>query len=72
MPDQDAVRGRLIHRIELRTRDYLVGEIGPSKWIRWGRLMGLVEAGAIHGCWSARWFNGWRTRRGIELHRDGS
>jgi hypothetical protein len=41
-----------LHQIELRARDYLVGEIGPSKWIRWGRLMGLVEAGAIHGYWS--------------------
>ena len=39
----------LLHRIELRARDYLVGEIGPSKWIRWGRLMELVEAGTIHG-----------------------
>jgi hypothetical protein len=35
-------------------RDYLVGEIGPSKWIRWGRLMELVESGAIHGYWSAQ------------------
>ena len=49
--DQDPARGRLLHRIELRARDYLVGEIGPSKWIRWGRLLGLVEAGAIHGYW---------------------
>ena len=47
--DDDAARGRLLHRIELRARDYLVGEIGPSKWIRWGRLMELVEAGTIHG-----------------------
>lgn len=52
--DQDSPRGRLLHRIELRARDYLVGEIGPSKWIRWGRLMGLVEAGAIQGYWSAQ------------------
>ena len=44
----------MLHRIELRARDYLVGEIGPSKWIRWGRLMGLVEAGAIHGYWPAQ------------------
>jgi hypothetical protein len=29
-------------------------EIGPSKWIRWGRLMGLVEAEAIHGYWPAQ------------------
>ena len=50
----DAARGRLINRIELRARDYIAGEIGPSKWIRWGRLMGLVEAGAIHGYWSAQ------------------
>jgi hypothetical protein len=48
VPDEDSSRGRLLHRIELRARDYIVGEIGPSKWIRWGRLMGLVEAGAIH------------------------
>jgi hypothetical protein len=54
MPYRDEARSRLLHRIELRARDYLVGEIGPSKWIRWGRLMGLVEAGAIHGYWSAR------------------
>ena len=53
VPDEDAARGRLINRIELRARDYLVGEIGPSKWIRWGRLMGLVEVGVIHGNWSA-------------------
>jgi hypothetical protein len=44
----------LLHRIELRARDYLVGEIGPGKWIRWGRLVGLVEAGANHGYWSAQ------------------
>jgi hypothetical protein len=37
-----------------RARDYAVGEIGPSKWIRWGRLMDLLEAGAIHGYWSAQ------------------
>jgi len=54
MLDRETTRGRLLHRIELRARDYLVGEIGPSKWIRWGRLMGLVEAGAIHGYWSAQ------------------
>jgi hypothetical protein len=41
-------------RIELRASDYLAGEIGPSKWIRWGRLMGLVEAGAVHGYWPAQ------------------
>ena len=52
VPDQDSPRGRLLHRIELRARDYVVGEIGPSKWIRWGRLMGLVEAGVIDGYWS--------------------
>ena len=44
----------MLHRIELRARDYLAGEIGPSKWIRWGRRMGLVEAGAIHGYRSAQ------------------
>ena len=54
MLDCETTRGLLLHRIELRARDYLVGEIGPSKWIRWGRLMGLVEAGAIHGYWSAQ------------------
>ena len=58
MLDREATRGRLIHRIELRARDYLVGEIGPSKWIRWGRLMGLVEAGAIRGYWSAQMVQG--------------
>lgn len=47
----DSARGRLLYRIELRARDYQVAEFGPSKWIRWGRLMGLVEAGAIHGYW---------------------
>jgi hypothetical protein len=50
----DAARGRLLHRIELRARDYLAGELGPSKWIRWGRFMGLVEAGAILGYWPAQ------------------
>jgi len=54
VPDHYSPRGRLLYRIELRARDYTVGEIGPSKWIRWGRLMGLVEAGAIHGYWSAQ------------------
>ncbi len=54
VPDRGTARGLLIHRIELRARDYLVGEIGPSKWIRWGRLMGLVEVGAIHGYRSAQ------------------
>ncbi len=52
--DQDSPRGRLLHRIELRARDYIAGQIGPSKWIRWGRLMGLVEAGTIHGYWPAQ------------------
>ena len=42
----DSPRGRLLNRIELRARDYGVGEIGPSKWIRWGRL--LVGAYAAH------------------------
>jgi hypothetical protein len=50
----DAARGRLLARIGLRARDHLNAEIGPSKWIRWGRLIGLVEAGAIHGYWSAQ------------------
>lgn len=54
MLDHEVARGRLLNRIELRACDYLVGEIGPSKWIRWGRLMGLVEAGAIQGYWSAQ------------------
>jgi hypothetical protein len=55
--NDDVARGRLLHRIDLRARDDLVGEIGPSKWIRWGRLLGLVEAGAIHGYWSAQLVN---------------
>ena len=66
MLDREAARGRLINRIELRARDYLVGEIGPSKWIRWGRLMGLVGAGAIHGYWSAQMVQ-WGTRHGVAL-----
>ena len=49
-PD-DGARRRLLQRIEQRARDYAVGEVGPSTWIRWGRLMGLVEAGAIEGYW---------------------
>jgi hypothetical protein len=54
VPNADSTRGQLLHRIELRARDYLAGEIGPSKWIRRGRLMGLVEAGAIRGYWPAQ------------------
>ena len=50
MPEND-VRHRLLQRIEQRARDYAVGEVGPSTWIRWGRFMGLVEAGAIAGYW---------------------
>jgi hypothetical protein len=44
-------RGRLLSRIEIAARDYLVGEIGASKWIRYGRLQGLIEAGAVAGYW---------------------
>ena len=44
LPEDDSSTGS-----RLRARDYIVGEIGPSKWIRWGRLMGVVEAGTIHG-----------------------
>ncbi len=54
MIEDDADPGRLLNLIELRARDFIVGESGPSKWIRWGRLMGLVEAGAIHWYWPAQ------------------
>ena len=70
--DHDSAGGRLIHRIELRAHDYLAGEIGPSKLIRWGRLMSLVEAGAIHGYWPLRWCNESGTLPGIALLHDGS
>lgn len=49
--DREAARGRLLHRIQLRAGDYLNAEIGWSRWIRWGWLMGLVEAGAVVGFW---------------------
>jgi hypothetical protein len=51
MGGQGSDRGRLLSRIELEVRDYLVGEIGPSRWIRYGRLQGLIEAGALAGYW---------------------
>lgn len=35
----------------MRVGDYFGAEIGWSRWIRWGRLMGLVEAGAVAGFW---------------------
>lgn len=31
--------------------DYQAGEIGWSKWIKYGRLQGLIEAGALAGYW---------------------
>jgi hypothetical protein len=45
---QDAVRGQLLCRIELRTRDYLVEAIAPSKWSL-GSPHGSGRSGAIHG-----------------------
>ena len=47
-------RGRLLSRIDIAARDYLVGEIGVSQWIRFGRLQGLIEAGAVAGYWPQR------------------
>jgi hypothetical protein len=43
-------RTSLLARIGQRVRDYVIAD-GTRKLVAWGRLMGLVEAGAIHGYW---------------------
>lgn len=46
-------RARLLARIGQRVREYTITE-GSRKLVSWGRLMGLVEAGAIDGYWPVR------------------
>jgi hypothetical protein len=63
--DRETARGRLLHRIQLRAGDYLNAEIGWSRWIRWGRLMGLVEAVRSPASGPSTWFAESRMQRGI-------
>jgi hypothetical protein len=70
----DAVsRARLVSRIELEARAYFNAD-STMKAIRWGGLLGLLEAGVVLGYWSRRKAGGvseavrnalpaWRLRR---------
>jgi hypothetical protein len=50
----DAVsRARLVSRIEIEARAYHNADY-TTREIRWGRLLGLLEAGVVLGYWSRR------------------